>query len=368
VVTEESRQRCIDNASVARSQPQLTLEELMRGPGDENVVPRDKPVHCRFIPYDMQLKHRGKSKKFWCHRLDEGGRFYNDRFQPEPKAVGVTDRGFLAGAGGQVLRHEDGSPQKADVLKVKYTTGGNRGREVHTEVAASRLLWTLGFPADHMFPVSVQCAGCSEDPFRDVRTDKDNRPVNETHSFPNATIERRVIETIETEPDQGWDWGEVYESAGWTSRTRTEFEAYVLALNMFHFHNGVSKQNSVGCEKGYWDPATGICSRPVILLDDLGATFGGGRSRGDLSKYASNTVFVTPGSCELRADLAGFRLVPEAARRLLADRLSVIDEAVVRTIFEVAGLDHRNTDASLDEWVAVFMERIAEVKGARCQT
>src|SRR5688572_15001475 len=44
-----------------------------------------------------------------------------------------------------------------DELKVKY--GGANG-EVYGEVAATRLLWALGFGADRMYPVKVVCRGC----------------------------------------------------------------------------------------------------------------------------------------------------------------------------------------------------------------
>ena len=44
-----------------------------------------------------------------------------------------------------------------DVVKVKV---GERNSEVYGEVAATRLLWALGFGADHMYPVRVRCRGC----------------------------------------------------------------------------------------------------------------------------------------------------------------------------------------------------------------
>ena len=47
-----------------------------------------------------------------------------------------------------------------DDVKVKF--GINNG-EVYGEVAASRLLWALGFGADRMYPVRVICRGCPED-------------------------------------------------------------------------------------------------------------------------------------------------------------------------------------------------------------
>ena len=41
---------------------------------------------------------------------------------------------------------------KDDVVKVKY---GEKNGEVYSEVAASRLLWALGFQADVMYPTKV---------------------------------------------------------------------------------------------------------------------------------------------------------------------------------------------------------------------
>ena len=46
-----------------------------------------------------------------------------------------------------------------DDLKVKF---GGDNAEVYAEVAATRLLWALGFGADRMYPVRVVCRGCPE--------------------------------------------------------------------------------------------------------------------------------------------------------------------------------------------------------------
>jgi hypothetical protein len=45
-------------------------------------------------------------------------------------------------------------------MKIKYNNA-----EVNAEVAASRLLWALGFGSDAMFPVVVHCRNCPKDPF-----------------------------------------------------------------------------------------------------------------------------------------------------------------------------------------------------------
>ena len=136
---------------------------------------------------------------------------------------------------------------------------------------------------------------------------------------------------------------------------------------MIHFHHGLSKQNTLACEDGHWNPGNGLCSKPVMYLDDMGSSFGGGRSRGEYGKYRDNKVFASRGTCELGADLAGFGRLSEAARRFLVERLNGLDEPVVRAIFEVAGFTEETTGASAARWTAVFMERINEVRTARCR-
>jgi hypothetical protein len=50
-----------------------------------------------------------------------------------------------------------------DKIRVKY---GELNGEIYSEVAASRLLWALGFGADRLYPVKVICNGCPEDPMK----------------------------------------------------------------------------------------------------------------------------------------------------------------------------------------------------------
>jgi hypothetical protein len=349
---------------LAGPRPALTVEKMLRGPDGG---PGDS-VHCRFIPYRMDLKSGGKSRKFWCHRTDVTGRFYNDRGELAAFGSAVTADGLLVNSAGDLLRHADGRPQRAEVIKVKYTDGGSRGREVYTEVAVGRFLWALGFAADRMFAARVWCDGCSEDPFKDINREADNVRSSGTSFFPHASIEAPFPgRKIETEDDEGWDWGDVYAESAWGGEQRVAFEAYVLAANMVHFHHGLAKQNALACEQGYWRPDTGQCSKPVMYLDDMGASFGDGRSRGDFDKYRRNPVFRNRGACELNADLGGFGRVSEEARRFLVERLDGFDQPVVNALFESAGFAEDTTGASATQWTAVFLQRIEEVRAATCK-
>src|SRR5262249_23433213 len=69
-----------------------------------------------------------------------------------------------------------------DEIKVKY---GRYNAEVYGEVAATRLLWALGFGADRMYPVKVICRGC---PAR--LTNGMMAPDGEAH-FDIAAVERK---------------------------------------------------------------------------------------------------------------------------------------------------------------------------------
>ena len=361
-----SREACLAQARLAGDQPPLTVETIKRGPGGPSTIVAGTPEHCSFIPYDMRLKGRGMSRKFWCYRTDEQGRYYSDEQTPVPAASGVSAAGVLVDARGQTLTDEEGRALRPEIIKVKYSTGGSRGREVYTEVAVHRFLWTLGFPTDHMFRATVICAGCSRDPFNDIRTAADNRPARETNVFEQASIERKTWRPLDADQDEGWKWADVYAIWSGNPEKRVQFEAYVLALNLVNFHNGLSKQNTLACDPRSWDPATGRCAHPVIFLDDPGSSFGGGSQRGDYGAYRKHRVFLDAGACSLRADLAGFGRPSETARRFLVGRLNNLTPEAVHALFESAGFDESTTGGSAAAWSAMFLERIEEVRHASC--
>ena len=68
-------------------------------------------------------------------------------------------------------------------MKVKF---GEANGEMYGEVAATRLLWALGFGADRMYPVKVICRNCPENAV------KNGKPVPGQRTFDPAAIERKV--------------------------------------------------------------------------------------------------------------------------------------------------------------------------------
>src|SRR5262249_31483296 len=97
-----------------------------------------------------------------------------------------------------------------DHLKVRY---GRTNGEVFGSVAATRLLWALGFGADAFYPVHVVCRGCPSD------LPGDGAPAKGETRFDAAAIERKMPgEEIEASGvGRGWAWPEldqVDEAAG----------------------------------------------------------------------------------------------------------------------------------------------------------
>ena len=112
--------------------------------------------------------------------------------------VPPPDAATFSGATPEFLCHLD---RDDHVFKVKW--GADNG-EIYAEVAATRLLWALGFPTDRVYPVRVQCTGCADDPWNDPTL----HPRHVPPSFEPAVAEWAFDgRTIEEHPHQGWTWG-----------------------------------------------------------------------------------------------------------------------------------------------------------------
>src|SRR5438105_6584711 len=169
-----------------------------------------------------------------------------------------------------------------EIVKVKY---GRWNPEPAGEVAATRLLHALGFPADRMYVTSsVRCWGCPPFPFTALecieRTGA-TRPCTIGASaaraviFPGAVIERPLGgRKIEATPDQGWSWFEldrVEPARGGSSRA--EIDALrLIAILLAHWDNKGPNQRLV-CPGGQ-DRVDGSCAAALLMVQDLGATFG----------------------------------------------------------------------------------------------
>ena len=85
-LTADQHRECVRNASTAVAQPQLTVEQIEKGPDFDAADPdgsrwlyfgsADKPL-CYFKPHYAFNRVKGKSLKFRCWQMNGDRRFYD---------------------------------------------------------------------------------------------------------------------------------------------------------------------------------------------------------------------------------------------------------------------------------------------------
>ena len=413
-MTKDQKLPCIRTSSILLDQPTLTPEQLANGPEFDPANPEksrfgyftgNDTISCYFRPHYAFVAVPGDSMKFQCWHMTSDGAFYSKKGEPirvdDVKVVVEKDKSGERSAP-LYARNDDKNEHeiKADRFKIKYLKPpypdhNPRFNEVFTTEAASRIMWVLGFPTDHVYPAAaVSCIGCGDDPFGNKLTDNKASLKDAPTVFKIVSAERELPwDEINPEDDETWSWtdaAKVYSDGEWSHQQKVEFDAYRLALGLIHYHNALPQQNRLDCAE--WaqseEGKPKVCSKPVIYVHDLGSTFGKKRSgfdlfgtnpRGSYDAWKPQTVFVNPGNCELRATLLGDKQVLKEAQDLMVQRVGRLDRETVKSIFRVARFNlmdqkqvrrlrasgTQNVDeAALDEWTDVFLKRVEEIRTA----
>jgi hypothetical protein len=250
---------------------------------------------------------------------------------------------------------------------VRY--GADNG-EVYAQVAATRLLWALGFASTRMYPVKVVCRGCAPDPFKAQRP----APRSSVTTFDPATIEVKADgETIETKPDEGWSWKEldlIDASAGGASM-RERDALRLLAVLMQHSSSKAINQRILCL-----DPPA--CGRTELLVLDVGKTFGRANllnndkvAAVNFKAWAGMPIWKKSTGCE--ADLPGSLsgtlhspVVSEAGRKFLSDLLNQLSDTQIRDLFEVSRFPERDPSATVMDWVNAFKAKREAIASRSC--
>jgi hypothetical protein len=263
-----------------------------------------------------------------------------------------------------------------DEVKVKY---GRDNGEVYAEVAATRLLWALGFGADRMYPVRVVCRGCPS-----TQPAGAPAPITATVTFEPAAVERELPgETLETYEGSGWSWpelDEVDEASGGAPRAERD-ALKLLAVVLQHTDSKPQQQRLLCIGGGRVDHGV-PCRHPFMMINDLGLTFGGAnlfnrRFVGSVNfeQWSQAPVWLGAAGCigNLPASETGtlsHPVISEAGRAFLAGLLVRLSNAQLRDLFAVARFPERTgpsvRSASVDEWVEAFDHKRDEVVNRRC--
>jgi|SRR5579862_7221547 len=260
-----------------------------------------------------------------------------------------------------------------DQVKVKY---GKDNVEVFAEVAATRLLWALGFGADRWYPVVVVCHGCSDDPFRDHKNKKDSV------TFDIAAIERKMPgKTMEAKPDEGWNWDELNDTDPADPAQKTQRDALrLLAVFLQHTDSKPIQQRLICLPSEAGEDASDgqvDCRQPFMLIHDIGLTFGRANmfntnqaSGANFDRWAAVRVWKDPAKCvgKLSASFTGTLsdpVISEAGRKFLSDLLMQLSDAQLRDMFEVARFDV-HSPAPIDSWIDLFKRKRQEIADVTC--
>ena len=262
-----------------------------------------------------------------------------------------------------------------DEVKVKF---GRENGEVYAEVAATRLFWALGFPVDRMYPVRVMCDGCP--PGADATRENGSTAL----VFDPVSIERKLGgRVIETEPESGWAWAEldnVDEAAGGAPRAQRD-ALKLLVVFLQHTDNKPAQQRLLCVDEQANDDHE-ACAHPVMMVNDLGLTFGRSNlfnraavGSVNLEQWSAAHVWADDSRCigHLPPSQTGSLDNPgisEAGRKFLADLLMQVSDAQLRDLFDVSRFAQRKGGASrpatVDEWVDAFKKKRGEIASRTC--
>jgi hypothetical protein len=362
-LTPQARLAAIRRAQVW-TKTDVPSMDLRAGPQGPGAFAPNETVHCDYVKKEMS----GNSPKFTCVIAKSGD-----------KGASAESGEKSAGAKGDDKGDKDKAEKdKADEVKVKY---GQANGEVYGEVAATRLLWALGFGADRMYPVRVVCRGCPSDP---------KKNPNERRSeavFDPAAIERKMSgKTLETRPDSGWAWPEldlVDEAAGGAPRAQRD-ALKLLAVFMQHTDSKPAQQRLM-CVAEHAPADDGACPQSFMMLNDVGLTFGhanvfnrnapGGVN---FDEWSHVQVWTDPKGCvgNLPKSMSGSLnnpVISEAGRKFLADLLVQLSDAQLHALFDVARFPLRsglggdaNRNVTVDAWVDAFKKKRDEVVNRSC--
>lgn len=270
-----------------------------------------------------------------------------------------------------------------DVVKVKY----GRHPEIHAEVAATRLLQMLGYPADTVVMVPrLRCYGCPRFPFIGSRVRLNpltrNLPIEIAGytDFEWVSVERKFpARPIETEHTEGWQWWELdlvssaHEAEESSHRDRAaEIDALkLLAVFLAHWDNKSENQRLVCLDAGAGEE----CTRPLAMIQDLGATFG--PMKANLARWRDLPIWADRDACAVTMQTLPYRgatfrdaVISEAGRSRLASRLTALTPDEVRSLFGYARFPQYQSSTDdrkdLDAWTAAFGDRVNQITQARC--
>ena len=274
-----------------------------------------------------------------------------------------------------------------ELIKVKFgPLDADSTREIPAEVAASRLLRVLGFGADRMYLVRrVHCRGCPLS-LKDADRDGGNLDFAERYErrggsgheiFEWVSVERRMEgRRIQASDDEGWSWRDDLPRVDTMlpdSSSRGALDAFRLLMSFIESVDSKASNQRLMClPGGFSEAAPGECSRPFMMVHDLGATFGKpgafsvSRAKFRLGGWQTQDVWKEAGSCTTGPD-HGLKYtfdaypISEEGRQFLAGLLNRLSLRQIGDLFRgvraAAYADGGAEDFDVDELIHASLAR-----------
>jgi hypothetical protein len=298
------------------------------------------------------------------------------------------------------------------VLRLKYWDPGTRtgNREAFATVAASRLMWALGFETLPAMSLNVRCDRCPENPQEGTGTPRTRRYVGMLEGgVPGPVILSGANFA------QGWSWLELDKAiqslpaSPERATQRTHFDALALLGVLMEHGDRKREQQSLYCG-GTVDTAAGdaremsgrptlfehqgvsACPAPAVTIVDVGATFGGAghtssetTAKMNLAEWQKKAVFVKTDGGDCRGDLTvslaaghdgeGNPAISEEGRVFLLEQLHRLTPDHVRAIFRAARVDllqpgdarGSTGEDAIEAWASAFQDKVRQIEAQRCQ-
>ena len=280
-----------------------------------------------------------------------------------------------------VLKRLNGTTPKFNCLldtgeevRIKY----GKGAEIPAEAAATRLLRAMGFGADEITLVRhLRCYGCPLEPFT---TSKTVQTLGATgvyghvidydgfHDYDWVALERKYdASPIETAMEEGWafpELGRIDASKGGAPRAHVD-ALRLTAVFLADWDNKADNQRLV-CDRREWPDGT-ACPAPLMMLQDLGATFG--PRKVNLRRWRASRIWADRARCRItmrHLPYSGATFqdvqVGEPGRQMAARLFGRLTDDDIADLFAGARFDQKRGLFSdvrpVEGWVEAFKTRV----------
>ena len=282
--------------------------------------------------------------------------------------------------------------EQMDEEPVKRKSGSS-DKEIYAEVVSTRLMWALGFYVDSWFPVKVECNNCPADPESGSGA-RDTRSVLHALTTVRKYPGHKMYE--EGKSEEGWSWKELDEYNG---RPNSEKDGLKLLGAFIQHSDNKPPQQRLVCDgvrvNQSTHPFTTTCQESKMIVQDVGATFGGGgmftsnnSAKMNLQEWSGKKLWKKTGKpgmsgtdcpvcqAQLNKSLTATNgledpIISEEGRRFLAGMMCQLTDAQIENLFragQVASMpEYHNSDGSfkqrldeatiLKQWVGMLLRR-----------